>query len=261
MQSDEYLFEPVKSGSVVDSVTQQIEDLIISGVLKEGAKLPSEREIAEVMEVSRPKVREALKRLEENQLILIRHGEGSFIAPLMNDAMTPALINLIARNKSVFFDYLEYRREQEGLAAQLAAERATRLDRQRIEFFLNKLQYAHENGDTEVSKEADIGFHSAIVDASHNVLLVHVMTSIYELTRKGVFYSRDFLRSIDGTGEKLLKQHQAIGAAILDRDPVKAKAAALAHLDFVESSFRLWRAQIKREHISSKRLASLGAKA
>ncbi len=259
MTSDDYLFEPVESGSVVDSVTQQIEDLIISGVLKEGAKLPSEREIAELMEVSRPKVREALKRLEENQLIQIRHGEGSFIAPLMNDAMTPALIALIARNKSVFFDYLEYRREQEGLAAQLAAERATRLDRERIEFFLKKLEYAHANGDTEVSKEADIGFHSAIVDASHNVMLVHVMASIYDLTRKGVFYSRDFLRSIDGTGEKLLSQHKAIGTAILARDPEKAKAAAFAHLDFVENSFRLWRAQSKREHISSKRFANLSS--
>ncbi|MCP5087591.1 MAG: FadR family transcriptional regulator, partial [Rhodobacteraceae bacterium] len=61
MESSKILFEPIDHDSVVDAVVSQIESMIVSGVLKEGRKLPSEREMAELMDVSRPKLREALK--------------------------------------------------------------------------------------------------------------------------------------------------------------------------------------------------------
>lgn len=117
----ERLFDPVEQDSVADSVVRQIEDMLVAGILKQGTRLPSERELSEVMDVSRPKLREALKRLEDNGLIEVRHGEGSFVAELTGQAMSPALLNLYARHSGAFFDYLEYRRTQEGFAARLAA--------------------------------------------------------------------------------------------------------------------------------------------
>lgn len=255
MVSVDYLFEPIDHDTVVDSVTEQIEGLILAGVLKEGTKLPSERDISERMGVSRPKVREALKRLEDSNLIAIRHGEGSFIAPLISAAMSPALINLISRNQTAFYDYLEYRRVQEGFAARLAAERATKLDLERLEAILVNLREAQTNGDDIASKKNDIAFHLAIVDAGHNAMLIHMMSSIYELTQKGVFYNREFLRSIDGTGEQLLEQHEEIGRAIFTRNGAKAEEAAHRHIDFVETSFRLGQDQQRRELISSKLFA------
>lgn len=247
------LFEPAEHESVADSVVEQIEDLIVAGVLRQGARLPSERMLTEQLRVSRPKLREALKRLEDRNLIQVRHGGGTFVAQLMGDAMSPALVELYSRHSAAFFDYLEYRREQESFAAGWAAENATDTDRDIIAEFLERMQAAHESKDAEAAKNADIGFHSAIVDAAHNSTLIHMMASIYELTRRGVFYNRDYLRSLDETGERLLQQHKDIGNAIFNADPEAASAAAREHLDYVERAFRSSQEKARRLAIANKR--------
>lgn len=247
------LFEPIGHETVAGSVVAQIEDMISAGVLKEGRKLPPERELAEALNVSRPKLREALNILENNGLVVTRHGEGSFIAPLTGKAMLPALLALYGRHEPAFFDYLEYRREQEGFAARLAAHRATSADKKRIKSILDEMKTAWETNDSEASREADFRLHAAIVDASQNATLIHMMTSIYDLTQQSVFYNRDYLKTIDGTGEILLQQHLKLGQAILDGDHEGAEAAALEHIDFVERSFRTGIEQKKREALAEKR--------
>ena len=247
------IFEPVGHESLADAVVAQIEDLIASGILKQGRKLPSERDLAEMLHVSRPKLREALQVLEERRLVFTRHGEGTFVSPLTGQAMLPALLALYGRHEQTFFDYLEYRREQEGFAARLAACRATRADKERIAEILAELEMAWKENDAEASREADLALHTAIVDASQNATLIHMMASIYELTRQGVFYNRDFLKTIDGSGQKLLQQHLELGQAVIDGDKARAEKAALDHIDFVERSFRLGIEQQRREAIAGKR--------
>ena len=247
------LFDPVDHDTVADAVVAQIEDMMVAGILRQGTRLPSERHLADLLDVSRPKLREALKRLEEAGLIEVRHGDGSYIAELTGQAMAPALIDLYGRHPGAFFDYLEYRRTQEAMASRLAAERATPTDRDIIRGCMDRLRQTWIDADDQGSREADIAFHSAVVDASHNSTLIHMMGSIFALTRQGVFYNRSFLRTIDGTGEKLIEQHMAIGQAILDGDPVTAERAAGAHIDFVEMSFRKGLAQHQRETIARKR--------
>ena len=259
MSFEKIIFEKVDHETVVDAVVSQIEDLIVAGVLKEGTKMPPERELAETLDVSRQKVREALKRLEDRDLLRVRHGEGSYVAALTGAALSPAMVDLYARHQSAFFDYLEYRREQEGFAADLAARRATRVDKSILSDIMDKLQEAHDAEDTKAAQEYDIRFHSAIVDASHNSTLIHTMASIYELTRRGIFYNRDYLRTIDGTGELLLQQHHAIGNAILAGDAEGAKQAARDHIDFVERSFRVGQEDRKREDMAKKRQALMTA--
>ena len=80
-----------------------------------------------------------------------------------------------------------------------------------------------------------------------------LLPALYELTRQGVFYNRDFLKTIDGSGARLLEQHQAIGQAVLDQDEDRAAEAAEAHIDFVEQSFRLGLEQERREAMAEKR--------
>lgn len=254
MASRSNVFEPVGHESVVDEVVGQIEDLIVAGVLRQGMKLPSERTLAEQMNVSRPKLREAFKRLEEQDLLQVRHGGGTYVAQLMGDAMSPALIDLYTRHDTAFFDYLEYRREQEGFASAWAAERATEADREIISALLARMDAAHLSQDPKAAQKADIGFHSAIIDASHNSTLIHMMASVYELTQRGVFYNRDHLRAMDNTGDQLLAQHHDIGQAILDAQPEAAARAARAHLDFVEHSFRKGQQRARRSAIASKRI-------
>ena len=247
------LFEPIGHESLADAVVAQIEELIASGILKQGRKLPSERDLAESLKVSRPKLREALQTLEERGLVQTRHGEGTFVSALTGQAMLPALLSLYGRHEPAFFDYLEYRREQEGFAARLAAERATKADKARIGEILDDMERAWKDGDAEASREADFALHTAIVDASQNATLIHMMASIFDLTRQGVFYNRAFLKTIDGTGRKLLDQHLELGRAILDGDTRRAEKAAHDHITFVEESFRKGIEQQQREAMAEKR--------
>lgn len=246
-------FEPVGHESISDAVVDQIESMIVDGILKEGRKLPSERELAEAMGVSRPKIREALQQLEGNGLVTVRHGEGTFVSTLTGRAMSPALLSLYARHGEAFYDYLEYRREQEAFAARLAAERATQSDKERLSDIISEMQRAWEKDDLDASQEADIRLHTAIVDASQNTTLMHMMASVYDLTRQGVFYNRRYLRTMDGTGEALLQQHKDMVDAILAGDGAAADAAARAHMDFVEQSFRQGQEQARREERAAKR--------
>lgn len=249
------VFEPIGHASVVDSIVNQIETLILSGVLRDGARLPSERLLAEQLGVSRPKVREALKQLEANDLIIVRHGEGTFIAPLIGSAMSPALISLYARHQEAFLSYLEFRAAQESFASELAASRATNADKEILSRIWDQLEDAHIQNDTKASQDADIRFHSAIIDASHNALLVHTMSSIYSLTKQNLFYNRSFLRSIDGTGDLLHAQHREIFDAICAGDPKRASNAARHHIDFVRRSYREEQSRSQRDQVSYRRLA------
>ncbi|WP_299923613.1 FadR/GntR family transcriptional regulator [uncultured Pelagimonas sp.] len=251
--SDTSPFDPVGHESIADAVVEQIESMIVDGILKEGRKLPSERELAEAMGVSRPKLREALQTLESRGLVTVRHGEGSFIASLTGRAMSPALLALYARHGRAFYDYLEYRREQEGFAARIAAQRATSSDKERLTEIIAEMQSAWESDDLDASQEADLRLHVAVVDASQNTTLIHMMASVYDLTRQGVFYNRKFLRTMDGTGERLLQQHKDIVDAILDGDADRAEQAARVHMDFVEESFRIGEDQKAREERAAKR--------
>ncbi len=251
--STKAIFEPVGHESLADAVVAQIEDLIASGILKQGRKLPSERDLAEMLRVSRPKLREALSVLEERGLVTTQHGEGTFVAALTGQAMLPALLALYERHEPAFFDYLEYRREQEGFAARLAARRATKADKERIAEILAENERAWHENDAKASREADFALHAAIVDASQNATLIHMMASIYELTKQGVFYNRSFLKSIDGSGKKLLDQHLELGQSVIDGDEQRAEQAAFDHIDFVEDSFRLGIEQQRREVMAEKR--------
>ncbi len=249
------VFEPVDHTSVAESIVVQIETLILNGILRDGGRLPSERDLADQMGVSRPKLREALKQLEDNKLIQVRHGEGAFIAPLVGSAMSPALIALYARHQDAFISYLEFRAAQESFAAGLAASRATKADKEILTRIMEQLEDAHKANDATASQDADIRFHSAIIDASHNSLLVHTMASIYALTRQNLFYNRSFLRSIDGTGEQLHAQHREIFEAIQFGDPERASTAAGDHIAFVQRSYIEEQSRAQRDQVSSRRLA------
>ncbi|GGF81070.1 GntR family transcriptional regulator [Paracoccus acridae] len=252
------VFEPVEHESVVQAVVDRIETMIVDGILKGGARLPSEREMSDAFQVSRPKLREALQVLESRNLVTIRHGDGTYIAELTGRAMSPAMLALYARHGEAFHDYLEYRREQEAFSARLAAQRATPADKERLAAIRDDLQIAWKADDREGEREADARLHSAVVDASHNTTLIHMMASVFDLTRRGIFYNRDLLRSIDGTGRKLLDQHLEIIDAIQAGDPQRSEKAARDHLDFVEQSIHLGREQQRREQRARMRLNSEG---
>ncbi|MGR3793837.1 FadR/GntR family transcriptional regulator [Vannielia sp. SX4] len=230
-------FQPVNAARLSEAVVEQIELLILRGVLRPGERLPAERELAERMGVSRPSLREALGALQEKGLLEARAGAGVFVAEGLRSVFPPALVKLFAGHREAVADYIGFRRDLEGQAAERAAVRGTEGDHAVIAAALAAMEKAHGRRSTpEEEAELDAGFHMAILEAAHNVVLLHMMRAMFGLLREGVFYNRQIMFRNQPTRERLLAQHREIAAAVLARDPGAARAAVEAHLDFVEQA-------------------------
>ena len=227
-------FKPVESEKISTAVKRQVEMLVLQGVLRPGERLPAERDLASRMNVSRPTVRDALAELEESGVVVIRPGGGVFVAEVLGNAFAPPLIELFATKDVALFDYIEFRRDLEGLAASRAAERATDADKDVIRSYMDRMTAAHElkNPATEAALDAD--FHMAIVEAAHNVVMLHMARSLYELLRRGVFYNRSIAYDDHGARTRLLAQHQTICDAVIGGDGDAARRAVEDHMDFIK---------------------------
>ncbi len=251
----EALFEPVNADPLAEKAARQIEEHILSGLLKEGSRLPGERDLALQLHISRPKLREAVQVLEQRGLIDIVAGEGLYIAQLSGPVMLPALVALYTRHPAALQDHLEYRRHQEGFAARLAAERSTPCDHEYLLELIKKMKQTHINGSEEDASDLDSRFHKAIVEMSYNRTLIHMMTSLYDLNRQSIFFSRQELFESPQVASDLLEQHEAIANAIVNADSSKAEKLALDHVDYVRDALLEMIRKQEREIVSRKRTA------
>ncbi|WP_421853844.1 FadR/GntR family transcriptional regulator [Oricola sp.] len=229
---------PVNHARTADEVCAQIENLVLEGVLRVGDKLPGERDLAQQLDVSRPVLREALKALEGRGLIVPRHGGGTYVADVIGDVFSETMLELIANHPKATRDYLEYRRDVEGIAAAYAAERATADDRALLSDIIERMRQAHAEPDHAAEAAIDIEFHHAVSESAHNVILMHTLRSCYRLMADGVFFSRSLVYGFPGARDRLLAQHCAIYDAIVAGDPAAARRAAEAHMEYVESCAR-----------------------
>ncbi|MDX1820859.1 MAG: FadR/GntR family transcriptional regulator [Paracoccaceae bacterium] len=229
-------FHSVQPEKISTSVTHQIELLILRGILRPGERLPSERELSERLGISRPSLREAVAELQDKGLLISKAGAGIYVADVLGGAFSPALIRLFAAHDEAVFDYIAFRRDMEGLAAERAARLASDTDLRVIQTIFDKMLAAHTKRDPGDEALLDADFHLSIIEASHNVIMLHMMRSMYELLREGVFYNRQIMFRNRSIRDLLLDQHRAINEAIQARDPAGARAAVEAHLNFVEQA-------------------------
>ena len=231
-------FEPVRPEKLSESVVRQIEQLILRGILRPGERLPSEREMSERLGVSRPSLREALAELQAAGLLTSRASSGVYVAEVFGNAFSEALVRLFSTHDEAVFDYIAFRRDMEGLAAERAATHGTETDLKVIEAIFGKMEAAHSKRNPQEEAGLDADFHLSIIEASHNVIMLHMMRSMYQLLREGVFYNRQIMFKQRMTRDSLLGQHRAINDALQARDAVGARTAVEAHLSFVEQA--LW---------------------
>jgi len=227
-------FQKVTPEKLSTAVTRQIEKLILRGILRPGERLPSERELAEKLGVSRPSLREAVADLQDKGLLSSRAGAGIFVADVLGSAFSPALIQLFAEHDEAVFDYIAFRRDLEGLAAERAARLASDTDLQVVQAVFDKMENAHAKRTPKAEAQLDAEFHMAIIEASHNVVMLHMMRSMFQLLQEGVFYNRQIMFKQRTTRGALLDQHRDINAALQARDGEAARTAVIAHLGYVE---------------------------
>lgn len=251
-------FQKIEAEKLSQAVIRQIEDLILNGVLHPGERLPAERDLAESLGVSRPSLREALAQLQADGLLTARAGSGIYVADVLGSAFSPALVRLMTSHPRATSDYLELRKDLEGLAVERVARHAGDTDLAVIDAAYARMQDAHRRRDHAAEARLDAEFHMAISEASHNIIALHMMRSMQELLQAGLLSNRDRLFDSDETRERLLEQHGAINSALQARDGAEARRRMESHLDFVAEQLRLRQRADARDDLARRRLSHAG---
>lgn len=244
-----------------DSIAMQVEELIVQGALRPGQALPAERALAARFGVSRPSLREALLRLEARGLLKVTRGGGFAVTDVTAPTLTDPLVHLLQRHPGAEQDVLEMRHGLEMVAAQYAAERATREDRERLQRAFANLLKTRAKGDALADAEADADFHLAVAEASHNIALIHVMRGIYNLLRTTMRHAWELMFREPENIAVLHGQHRAMLDAVLKGDPERARQAAHLHLNYVRETLQqLGRQTCKQAASRAKRPPARRAK-
>lgn len=200
-----------------DVVFENLRGAILEGKLKSGQRL-MEVQLAEQLGVSRTPIREAIRKLELEGLVLMLPRKGAYVADM-------SFKDLI--------DVLEIRATLEGLAASLASERRRDEDIKGLEKLAKEFEDSVKNGDIESVLKKDIEFHEYIFSLANNNKLYQLINSIWEqVHRFRVMYVSDYEASLS-----LVDEHNKILQAIKDGNCELAKKYATDHIEIAEQFF------------------------
>ncbi len=206
------------------TVAEAISRDIAAGLYLPGQKLPSERELTELHNVSRPTIREAMIALEIRGIVEARHNSGVFVAKV---APPPSEGNLDIGA----FELTEARKLIEGEAAALAARTITDEEVARLYALLEEMKRDFETDVTDDS--ADRNFHMTIAGATRNTALCFVIETLWDLRYKAPLTREIFRRARVVGISAFVDDHKQVADAMRDRDPNAARAAMQAHLNNV----------------------------
>jgi DNA-binding FadR family transcriptional regulator len=239
-------YEPVIKQSVSNQIADQIQISITDGTLRADDKLPTEEELARQFNVSRPTIREALKRLAAKSLIRSRRGPsgGTFVTAPSSEEVSEFLKSSVALMVSLgVFDLSEIaesRHELELVCVRLAVGRRTDAELERMKKEI-KLQKDDALSDEEFCS-SDVRFHRALVDATHNSVLQFQMYTVIEALQpvENMVIFRFRKRS------KIIRQHGKIYRAIHTQDLEMAENAINEQMNYLRGTFaqaQEWRRQ------------------
>ena len=192
-----------------DEVADRVRALIDEKNLEAGMKLPAERQLAMQLGVSRNSLREALAKLVSEGVLLSRRGGGTFIRwrhdTWSEQNIVQPLKTLMADDPDYSFDILEARYAIEASTAWHAAMRATPGDKEKIQLCFE----ATLSEDPDIASQADVRFHLAIAEASHNIVLLQTMRGFFDVLQSSVKHSRQRMYLVPPVFSQLTEQHQA----------------------------------------------------
>lgn len=218
---------PVKRSRLYEHIVEQIRTLIRDGRWGPGAQLPSERDLAERLRVSRTSVREALRVLEMQGVLETRQGGGTFVRATDTEALVAPLAAAILQGRRELAQILEVRELVEPGIARAAAERARPEHIAELDRLLDRQAECIARGESFV--DADTAFHATLAAAADNAILDRLHSIILDLLRES---RESYLYSADRP-QRSLRGHQAILAAVRAHDPDAAWQAALSHISEV----------------------------
>lgn len=224
------MFTPVKNTKVYEQVIEQIKEMIVSGKLKKGDRLPPERDLVEQLQVSRTSIREAIRALQIIGLVECRQGGGNFIRESFENSLFEPLSIMFTLQNSKPQEILELRKIIEVETARIAAEKIKNEDLEAIKAIIEQMKISEDN---EYSAMLDTEMHYKIAHASENFLVVSVLSAVSSLVDAFIKDAREKILKYQENKEVLLKHHEDIYSALAARDKSKAAEAMRKHLDFI----------------------------
>ena len=227
---------------VSDKVVQSLRILIEHNNMQVGDRLPAERKLCEQLSVSRSSLREAIQQLTSMGILQSRGGAGTFLQQLSSNwsqhQIVQPLSHLIDQDPAYRFDVQEARIVLEGGTAWYAAQRATPEDLLNIRRCYEQISHSQGLCNDDQAAQADAKFHLAIAEASHNLVLIQMMRSLFDLLQFNVVLGRRKVYSEPRRFDQLHLQHHQVMAAIERRDPEAARKAVCGHIEFVIQQVR-----------------------
>lgn len=225
-------WEPVTRSRTYELVLTRIEQLILDGRLRVGDRLPPERELSEMLGVSRAAIREALRVLEAQGALRPRVGtgpdSGNVIAVMPGAGLTQFLRLHIALAHFSLDDVVEARAVLERSSARLAAERADAEDLARMRERLDRMD---EVGlPREAFNDCDTDFHVAIAEAAGNRLVADLTVSVRNAVRQTLLTVFHRVGDWEAVAARLRAEHRAIYDAVAAGEAEAAGEAVEAHI-------------------------------
>ncbi len=241
----ETLFRKATQNRAFEDVVTQIQEAVLQGRLKAGDRLPGERRLREIFQVSRGTLREALRTLEQKKLIQIRTGVrgGAIVCPVNTQPVSESLDLLLRYQKIELKELAEFREEVEGAVAAQAARRARKEDIQQLTSYLESIQ-ALNRGGQEAWRDVikiDNQFHLCLARIAGNRVFESVLTIIYE----NIFrYFDRFLPKDKKVTERIYRDLSGIVEAIKAKDAQKTKTLIQAHVKRFDRLMEMNRDQV-----------------
>ena len=218
--------------SVTDAAIGKIRDLIMSGRINPGDRLPPEQELATMLGISRSSLREAVKALSQARVLDVRRGDGTYVTSLEPRLLLSGLSFVIdLMEDKTLIEVFEVRKLLEPAATALAAQRITPDELDVLHDSLASMRSAH---DPEEMVVRDMDFHAHIADATGNASLCSILDAISTRALR----ARIWRASMSGLKSMTLSQHGLILQALTDRDPALARSAATIHVSESERWLR-----------------------
>lgn len=232
-QSNQRIFNRIEKSTTGGAVREQILEAIAQGMLKPGQRVPTERELAELFQISRPALREGIKSLVFAGILEQQGSGGTYVAKSINDSILQASIQMVSvRDAQKAIEIIEARRAIECELCRLAAERRTEENIAAMEDCLANLAGCTEDNPERAA--LDFAFHSALGEAAHSSILHSLQTSlsrkILEVMRKSIYVPK--------VSEAGHREHVAIFEAVRDGIGSEAGKVMYRHLVHMENRVR-----------------------
>lgn len=242
-------YAKIKQPKLADVIENRIETMILDGSLELGEKLPAERELAKQFDVSRPSLREAIQRLESKGLLMRRQGGGTYVREALRQKLADPLFELLDTHPESQYDLLEFRHALEGFSAYYAALRGTSDDFDKIKACFEAIENAQRDNNLDLEIQSVALFYLAVIEASRNVVFLHLARGIQPLLEKNISDNVRKLYDYPEVAKKIHHHRLQLLEAILSKQPLVAQKASAQHLIYIEET----RSVMLREESSYKR--------